>query len=152
MTKMTLEMARAKAAELEAIIAELMTKAVVKINIDAVTIELREGEHYAGTALNEDGTVNHHLILMVDKPAEKMTWKDAKAYAKKMGGDLPTRQQASLIFANCKAHVEGAWHWTCEAHESNDSYAWVCLFDDGNQDDGFVSYGYSVRLVRRLNP
>lgn len=92
MTKMTLEMARAKAAELEAIIAELMTKAVVKINIDAVTIELREGEHYAGTALNEDGTVNHHLILMVDKPAEKMTWKDAKAYAKKMGGDLPTRQ------------------------------------------------------------
>lgn len=151
MTKMTLEMARTKAAELGAIIADLMTKAVTKINLDAVTIELREGEHYAGIVLNEDGSAKYHLILMAEKPTEKMTWKNAKLYAKKMGGDLPTRQEASLIFANCKPHVASEWHWTSEVYESNESYAWYCYFLNGSQFSSTISYEGSVRLVRRIN-
>ncbi len=151
MTEMTLASARAKHAELGAIIAALMAKPVTTLSIGAAEIALHEGEHYAGAVLNDDGTMSHHLVLMADKPAEGLNWKDALAWAARVGGFLPTRQEAALIFANCKQHVEGAYHWTSESYAPNESYAWISHFSYGYQLNDRKGFSLCARAVRRVN-
>jgi hypothetical protein len=152
MPEITLQAVRAKQTELNAMIAALMAQPVATIAVDAIDIDLRDGEHYAGAVLNEDGTVKHHLVLLADKPAESLNWQAAKDWAASVGGELPDRQEAALIFANCKPHVEAAWHWTSETHESNASDAWDCFFSNGHQSGNGKSYAGCARAVRRLNP
>lgn len=152
MTEMTLASARAKHAELGAIIAALMAKPVATLSISSAEIALHEGEHYAGAVLNDDGTVSHHLVLMAEKPEGELEWKAALAWAAGIDGALPTRQEAALIYANCKSHVEGAWHWTSETYEPNESCAWVSSFSSGYQYGDHKDDGYAARAVRRVNP
>ena len=152
MTEMTLASARAKHAELGAIIAALMAQPVTTISLDALDIALHEGEHYAGAVLNEDGTVKHHLVLMAEKPEERLNWKDALAWADRVNGFLPTRQEAALVFANCKQHLEGVYHWTSEVYEPDASCAWICYFGGGHQNGTHKGNAYAARAVRRLIP
>ncbi len=152
MNEMTLADARAKHAELGVIIAALMARPVTTISLDAVEIALNEGEHYAGAVLNDDGTVKHHLVLMAAKPEERLNWKDALAWADRVNGFLPTRQEAALIFANCRPHVEEVWHWTSEVYEPDASYAWYCFFYYGYQGYNRKVFPGAARAVRRLNP
>ena len=119
------------------------------INLQHTAIELAEGETYAGLILNEDGTPSHHLVLL---PGEtEATWADAKAWATKAGGELPTRREQSLLFANAKAGFKARWYWSSEKHESG-SLAWIQYFGNGFQDTTHVDNGYCARAVRRLNP
>jgi|SRR6516164_270224 hypothetical protein len=132
MSAETLEALKADYEQLGARIAAYEANRPRVLNIAGVDVELHTGEHYAGAVLNEDGTVKHHLIRMAARPTERMTWADACAWAKSVGGDLPTRQEAALLFANCKPHLIADWHWTSEEHE-NASSAWSCLFSYGTQ-------------------
>ena len=119
------------------------------MNLQHTAIVLAEGETYAGLILNEDGTPSHHLVLL---PGEtEATWADAKAWATKAGGELPTRREQSLLFANAKAGFKARWYWSSEKHE-NGSYAWFQYFDDGDQLTDHVGHGNCARAVRRLNP
>jgi hypothetical protein len=110
-------------------------------------LTLQPGERYAGVVLNADGTHSHHLVLLAAKPDAPMTWKQAVAWAKTTGGSLPTRQEQALLYANCKAQFEPAWHWSSE--EEGASYAWDCTFDDGGQFFTRKSYEGHARAVRR---
>jgi hypothetical protein len=130
MTTVTLEAVQARQAELTAMIAAL-TQQSTTLQIPAAEITLAPGEHYAGPVLDAAGQIQHHLVLMAAKPDDTMTWGDAMAWAEKVGGSLPTRQEQALLFANCKPHLEPAWHWSSET--KGESYAWFCLFDDGFQ-------------------
>jgi hypothetical protein len=150
MTEITLQAVRAKQTELATMIAALMNQTATTVSVDAIDIELRDGEHYAGAVLNDDGTIKHHLVLMAEKPDEMLPWARAMVWADSVGGLLPTRQEAALIFANCRPHVDPLWHWTSEEHESNDSCAWYCYFINGYQDLNFKSSEGSARAVRRL--
>lgn len=153
MTEITLEIARAKLAELTSIIDKLTNPPAALVHVyPAIHIELRAGECYAGPVLNEDGSVKHHLVLMAERPSEKLNWRDALAWAALTGGSLPDRQEAALIFANCKPHVDAAWHWTSEEHAENASCAWKCFFGNGSQSYGGKVNDGTVRAVRRLNP
>jgi hypothetical protein len=116
----------------------------------APTIELQPGEHYAGVVLDTEGKVMHHLVLMAQKPNGKLNWKDAMDWAASAGGHLPTRQEQALLYANCKPHLQPGWHWSCESHEEDASYAWNCNFGYGDQLISRKSYEGSAVAVRRF--
>lgn len=119
------------------------------VNLQHAAIELADGETYAGLILNEDGTPSHHLVLL---PGEhEGDWTSAKAWATKAGGELPTRREQSLLFANAKAGFKARWYWSSEKHESG-SDAWIQGFGYGLQGTSHVDYDHCARAVRRLNP
>ncbi|MDE3023631.1 MAG: DUF1566 domain-containing protein, partial [Pseudomonadota bacterium] len=70
-------------------------------------------------------------------------------FAEKSGGELPTRSEQSLLFANAKQHFESAWYWSSEAH-SSDGYAWCQDFDHGYQFYDGTNGSLRARAVRRL--
>jgi hypothetical protein len=151
MSDITLEAVQAKQTELAEMINELLVRAAAPtlLSIPAVTIELRPGERYAGAVLDADGNVMHHLVLLAAKPEEDLSWQAAMNWAKSVGGELPTRQEQALLFANCKAQFEARWHWSSETHEKDASYAWGCYFYYGSQGSIHKSYEGCARAVRR---
>jgi hypothetical protein len=140
--------------ELKADVARLNEKVVAferakprVITVDEAEVELAEGEIYAGLILNDDGTPSHHLVLL---PGEtEATWADAKAWAAKAGGELPTRREQSLLFANAKVGFKARWYWSAEKHESG-SFAWFQSFGNGGQDTTHVDGINCARAVRRF--
>ena len=113
-------------------------------------VSLQPGERYAGVVLDADGKTMHHLVLLPQRPDEKLDWQDAMDWATSVGGFLPTRQEQALLFANCKPHVQPRWHWSCEKHETDASYAWGCLFYTGYQTSNRKSFEGSAVAVRYI--
>lgn len=109
-------------------------------------IELQPGETYAGLLLDDAGTPSHHIILLPGQVTGD--WEEAKAWAQKAGGELPTRREQSLLFANCKGKFEAAWYWSSEQFSA--SLAWVQYFNYGTQDDNGKSAELRARAVRRF--
>lgn len=110
---------------------------------------LKAGEHYAGIILGKDGEPDHHLILLPGE-AESVNWAQAKEFAEKAGGELPTRREQSLLFANLKEQFQPRWYWSGDQHASGSVYAWVQGCYSGTQDDGHKDNGFRARAVRRL--
>ncbi len=119
------------------------------ISISQAQIELRPGEHYAGVILDADGKPSHHLILLPGD-VDDVTWAQAKEFAEKAGGELPTRREQALLFANLKGQFEERYYWSSEQHASDDGYAWTQYFDDGGQSYDCKSAELRARAVRRL--
>ena len=89
--------------------------------------------------------------MLLPGDAEGTNWTDAKAWAKGQGGELPTRREQSLLYANLKDEFEKAWYWSSEEYEPDTAYAWCQLFNDGSQLTLHKSsYGCRARAVRRL--
>jgi len=120
-------------------------------HVAAVTIPLAAGERVAGTILNDDGTLSHYVILLPGE-AESVNWKDALAWATEQGGELPTRREQSLLFANLKDGFESAWYWSGERHEENSGWAWCQYFGDGEQYYYGQAGEFRARAVRRFAP
>jgi hypothetical protein len=114
-----------------------------------VTIELQPGERYAGLLLADDGMPSHHLVLLPGT-AEKINWTDACTWAAKAGGELPTRREQSLLFANLQSEFDPERYWSGEAYSTNGSYAWRQSFSYGDQGYGRKSYEGRARVVRRF--
>ncbi len=114
-------------------------------------IILEGGEHYAGLITGKDGEASYHLILLPDSPTDYLNWQAAKDWAKRMGGDLPTRREQSLLFANCKEQFEARYHWSNEQFASVASYAWCQTFDYGYQTTSHIHDEIRARAVRRVN-
>ena len=155
MTEVTLELVQAKQAELAQLVASLQQRAIaappsVLLSVPAIDIELQAGEHYAGAVLDDDGAIVHHLVLMAAKPGKGLAWQAAMDWAASVGGTLPTRQEQALLFANCKPHLEPAWHWSSQTEGA--SYAWYCNFLYGGQGYSYRSAEGSAVAVRRLTP
>jgi hypothetical protein len=132
----TLEAIQAKQTELAKLIQQFseQPKAAGRtIEIEDRYIKLEPGEYYAGTVLDADGNHMHDLVLMPQRHGKRLDWKAALEWAEEIGGALPTRQEQSLIFANCKPHLEGVYHWSCEEYEGDASCAWGCFFLVGSQ-------------------
>ena len=110
---------------------------------------LNPGEVYAGLILGEDDAPDHHLILLPGE-GEKLTFKAASAWAKKQGGDLPTRREARLLWVNARAAFQPDYYWTGEQYASDSSYAWFQYFSYGTQYYGHVYDELRARAVRRL--
>jgi hypothetical protein len=110
---------------------------------------LKEGELYAGLILGADGEPDHHLILLPGA-AEDVTWAAAKEFATSVGGELPTRREQALLYANLKHEFEPHWYWSSEQHAAYDGFAWVQHFYNGCQNLSSKSASLRARAVRRL--
>ena len=106
-------------------------------------IELRPGERYAGIVLDDNGKPSHRLILLPGD-SNQASWDDQKAWAESIGGELPTRREQSLLFANL-CGFEAAAYWSAETYAEDSSYAWYQYFDDGYQ--GNFRKGEELRAV-----
>lgn len=110
---------------------------------------LRDGEHYAGIMLGKDGAASHHLILL---PGDRDDgpWQDAMDWAQSIGGELPTRREQALLYANLPEQFKSEWYWSCEQHAAGSDYAWLQHFGDGSQNLNRKSNTNRARAVRRL--
>lgn len=110
---------------------------------------LADGELWVGVLLNKDGTPSHHVILLPGE-AKRIGWNKAVEWAKEIGGELPTRREQSLLFANLKSQFEGEWYWSGEQHAAYSSNAWIQRFGGGSQSSSLKSSEARARAVRRL--
>jgi hypothetical protein len=110
---------------------------------------LKDGEYYAGILLGENGEPDQHIILLPGQVVGQ-TWENCKAWAVLQGGELPTRREQRILFANAKGQFDSEWYWSCEQHASNPSYAWSQNFVNGDQDILRKTCEGRARAVRRL--
>ena len=113
--------------------------------------ELNEGERYAGIVIDSaTGQPTHHLILIPQQPKTRLTWGEAIAWAASVGAELPTRQEATLLFADLKLAFEPAWYWTGEQYADDASTAWSQYFVNGFQYNFDKGHEGRVRAIRRV--
>lgn len=110
--------------------------------------KLAKGELYAGLATDPEGKSVHHLILL---PGDvEKNWADAKAWAASIGGELPTRTEALLIFHTQRGEFQRDWYWTSQQPAADPSSAWCQDFYWGGQDNDDLSWELRARAVRRV--
>ena len=136
--------------ELAKMIAKLEAKAQGPrvFAIPEMRIELAEGEHYAGLIVGKDGEASYHLILLPGE-AESVTFEQANDWAEKSGGELPTRREQALLYANLKEQFAQAWYWSGERHASDSDSAWIQDFSNGDQGIHRINGQLRARAVRR---
>ena len=114
---------------------------------------LSEGEIYIGAIGNKIGDV-YHLILLAGEsdraPQEKQI-----EWAKSIGGDLPNKLEAMMLFVHAKDQFELDAYWTNETFidpddPEDDAWAWSQGFFYGCQDDYPEGAEFRARAVRRL--
>jgi len=149
MTTVTIEQVKVEQAKLADMIAKLEAQAKRTITMPAAEIKLNEGEHYAGIILGKDGAASYHLILLPGQ-SDDINWANAKDWAAEAGGELPTRREQALLYANLKEQFEERYYWSSEAHASDSVFAWCQHFSYGSQDCYDVLIKLRARAVRRL--
>lgn len=101
---------------------------------------------FAGLTTRKDGI--HCAVVLLPEQGTQLTWKKAIEWAAEQGGELPSRPVAAMLFANAKAQLKPAWHWTSEQEDA--SYAWHCYFDYGYVYHDRKSYEGSAVAVRLI--
>ncbi|MAO52155.1 MAG: hypothetical protein CML16_14905 [Pusillimonas sp.] len=149
MTAITLQAIKAQQNLISEMIAKFEAQAKINYLVPEKDIVLYAGESYAGIILDEKGNPGYHLILL---PGEKeaVNWAAAKEWAAGQGGELPTRREQSLLFANLKDHFKSSCYWSGELNADSSGYAWFQFFDLGSQYGNDVSAELRARAVRRL--
>ena len=113
--------------------------------------ELRPGEHYAGISRDPETGEWHHLVLLPATTEKDLTWQEAIDWATSVGGELPTRFEAALLYANLRDKLDtDHWHWTGTQHANEPAWAWDQTFGIGNQFYSRKGVHYRARAVRRV--
>ena len=105
------------------------------------------GGTFAGIITQPDGA--HVAVVLLPERCKDISHSAAVAWAQEMGGQLPTRPIAAMLFANVKRLLSPRWHWCLETEDA--SYAWYCYFSNGRQggvsNDSFEGSAVAVRLI-----
>ena len=109
---------------------------------------MNEGETYIGFISDHKGE-GHHVILLPGD-AEDLEWQQAVEWAEKQGGDLPTRVEQALLWANHQDQFKKDWYWSNETHRRESGWAWCQYFGNGHQDRYGKDCEFRARAVRRL--
>ena len=109
---------------------------------------LAEGETYVGALGDQAGNLTHIILLPGDN--DDNTWKKQLAWAKKQGGDLPTRLELSLAWHNCPEQFKKDWYWSNEQLAATSGCAWCQGFNFGVQGFNTTNTKLRARAVRRL--
>ncbi len=110
---------------------------------------LTDGEHYAGLILGKDGRPDHHVVLLPGE-AEQVSWAMAREWAIGLGGDLPTRRELALLYANLREQFRREWYWSGEPQEPRSQLVWGQNFTSGIQTMYGRPFRGRARAVRRL--
>lgn len=104
-----------------------------------------------GVMAGENGQPDYLLLDLGVEPENDVTWKQAIDWAKSVGGELPTRREQSMLFANRReGQYRPRWYWSCEQHAGEPDWAWFQLFDGGNQNCTRKVFHLRARAVRRV--
>ena len=117
--------------------------------LESVKRVLQEGETYAGLILGKNGESDHHLVLLPGE-ASDVTWSAARAWATSLGGELPSRRELALLFANCKEQFARVWYWSSEASEARSQLVWGQNWSSGIQTMYGRQFHGRARAVRRI--
>ena len=109
---------------------------------------LSEGETYIGAIGDKNGDVYHVVLLPGDN--DDATWEAQIEWAKSIGGDLPTRIELAMLWANHRDQFKKDLYWSNEAHHDGDKNAWCQYFLDVFQGFKRKSLELRARAVRRL--
>lgn len=110
---------------------------------------LPDGELYAGIILGKEGMPNHHLVLLPGE-AKDVSWPLAREWARGSGGDLPTRRELALLYANLREQFQRRWYWSSEPQEPRAHLAWGQNFTSGIQTMYGRPFRGLARAVRRM--
>jgi hypothetical protein len=108
-----------------------------------------DGSAYAGLSRGDAGQPDMHLVLLADEPTDKLNWQAAQDWARRIGGQLPTRDESALLYAHLRDKIDSSgWYWT--STQCSADYAWYQFFSDGGQGYDGKKYGARARAVRRF--
>ena len=111
---------------------------------------LKEGEAYAGLILGKDGEPDYHLVLLPDDVSD-VSWPTAREWAGSQYGDLPTRRELALLFANQRERFDRVWYWSSEQHDTRPQLVWGQNFASGIQTVYGRPFRGHARAVRRID-
>ena len=114
-----------------------------------IRMGLAEGEQYAGLILGKNGQPDYHLVLLPGE-AEEVSWAMARAWADGVGGDLPTRRELALLYANLREQFQRMWYWSSEPQEPRSQLVWGQNFTSGIQTMYGRPFRGRTRAVRRM--
>lgn len=114
-----------------------------------VKAALKDGEQYAGLILGKEGKPDHHLVLLPGE-AQEVSWSAAREWAHDTGGELPTRRELALLYANLREHFERVWYWSSEPQEPRAQLVWGQNFTSGIQTMYGRPFRGRARAIRRL--
>ena len=110
--------------------------------------ELSEGESYVGCIGDALGNLYHVILLPGDNDDD--THEAQLEWAKSIGGDLPTRIEQAMLWANHRDQFKKDWYWSNEVHHAESGWAWYQDFYYGSQDIRYHSHEIRARAVRRV--
>lgn len=103
---------------------------------------------FMGIVRGDDGDCR---VYDLGEAPERMTWNQAMNWARKAGGDLPTRREQALLYANrAEGQFKAEYYWSNAQHESAREFAWYHYFDAGTQYYAHQASEYRARAVRRV--
>ncbi len=80
----------------------------------------------------------------------KGPWAKAVEWAKKQGGELPSRLDLLVLWQRAPKEFEREWYWSSEQYAGHVASAWCQSFYHGGQDYYHKSSEFRARAVRRL--
>lgn len=109
------------------------------------------GATVMGVMAGENGQPDYLLLDLGVEPAKDLTWQEALDWAKSVGGELPTRREQAMLFANRReGQYKPRWYWSCEPYAGVERYAWVQGFGYGGQGGNRKDGRGRARAVRRV--
>lgn len=118
-------------------------------NYKEVKEGLNDGEQYAGLILGKNGQPDHHVVLLPGE-AQEVSWSAAQEWARGVGGELPTRRELALLYANLREQFDRVWYWSSEPQEPRAQLVWGQNFTSGIQTMYGRPFRGRARAVRRL--
>lgn len=112
--------------------------------------KLKKGEIDVGYTIHDGQPAR--LILMPER-ADRLTWDEAQAWAKKNDGELPSRIDALILFQRARDKFETSErpsYWTGEQYANDPSCAWHQWFYNGDHYHWNKVNKIRACLVRRV--
>ncbi len=116
--------------------------------------KLNEGETLIGLLSDKD--MRPYWLILLPGDNDRAPHQQQIEWAKSIGGDLPNRVEATMLFARAKEQFQQTWYWTSDTFvypyepEYASDYVWVLSFRHGSHDDFHKSDSYKARAVRRV--
>ena len=114
---------------------------------------IADGETYIGAIGDKSGNLYHLVLLAGDN--DRAPQQAQIEWAKSVGGELPNKLEAMMLFCHAKDQFKPDAYWTGETlidpdDEEDDGWAWYQYFYDGYQYDYRKHGQLRARAVRRL--
>jgi hypothetical protein len=93
----------------------------------------------AGPSIHDNKPVG---LVLLPGEIEAATWGAASEWAKKQGGELPSRIDQLVLLKNLKREFKEAYYWSGEEHAGDSAYAWSQDFGTGGQFCWHKDYKY----------